>query len=296
MTTLLEQAFNANEFSITAELVPPVTVEPQRILDEVLPIAEQVTAINVTDAAAAKTTLGSLGACAILAQNGVEPVLQLACRDRNRIALASDLMSAAALGIHNVLTITGDDPSKGDQPEAMPVFDLNSAELLAVATQMRDAGLLPGGRAIDPPPHLYLGTTDVPVDPGPDWSPAALEKKSAAGAQFVQTQFCFDTELTRRYVDALVESGITKKMQVILGVGPILSAKSARWMHDNLYGVSVPHAVIERLEAAADPKAEGQRLCAELIATYREWEGVGGVHIMAPAQSCSAIAKVLELV
>lgn len=296
MSSQLEEHIAKGQFAITAELVPPLSANPQHVLDEVAPIAERVSAINVTDAAAAKATLGSLGACAVMAQHGIEAVLQMTCRDRNRIALISDLLSASALGIKNVLTLTGDDPSKGDMPETKPVFDLNSGELLALATAMREEGKLPSGRECAAAPHFFLGTTDVPIDPSEDWKPAGLIAKSALGAQFVQTQFAYDTELTQRYIDALKAHGMTDKLGIIIGVGPILSAKSAQWMNDNLYGVNVPSAVIQSLSDAANPKDKGLRLCAELIETYSQMDGVAGVHIMAPAQKASAIGATLDMI
>ncbi len=291
----LEKSIAQNEFVITAEIVPPVTVDRGVIEGEVACLKGRVHGVNVTDSAAARATLSSLGACAVLADLGLDPIVQMTCRDRNRIALASDLLTASLFGIKNVLTLTGDDPSQGDQPEAKGVFDLSSSELLSMAKHMRDEQCLPSGREINPPPHFFLGATAVPVDPDPDWSPATLLTKASLGAQFVQTQFCYDPKLTARFMARLHQEGLTEKLKFILGVGPILSAKSARWMNDNLFGVTVPDEVIARLENSDDPRSEGDQICAELIQTYRQMEGVAGVHIMAPAQKCAAIGRVLDL-
>ena len=291
----LESSLSQKDFVITAELVPPVTVDRSVIEREAACLKGRVHGVNVTDSAAARATLSSLGVSAVLADMGFDPIVQMTCRDRNRIALTSDLLTASMFGIKNVLTLTGDDPSQGDQPDAAGVFDLSSSELLTLAKDMREDGRLPGGREIVPPPHFFLGTTAVPLDPGPEWSPEPLLTKAKLGAQFVQTQFCFDPELTARFMARLHQEGVTEKLNFILGVGPILSAKSARWMNNNLFGVTVPESVISRLDKAEDPRSEGDQLCAELIQTYRNMDGVAGVHIMAPAQKCAAIGRVLDL-
>lgn len=290
----LKQRIRTGEFVITAEIVPPLSASPAKLLAEAAILGEGVTAINVTDAAAGRTTMSSFAAAAILVANGHEPILQVTCRDRNRIALAGDLIGAAAQGICNVLVLRGDDPKGGDQPEAKPVFDFESADLMMLAREMRDSGTLPSGRKIDPPPDLFIGGADVPRKPDASWKPDFIKKKIEAGAGFLQTQFCFDLEMVAQYIGRLEEEGLTKDLGVIIGVGPIRSAKSAHWMNENLFGVHVPDAVIERLEAADDQAAEGRRVCAELIEGLRTIRGVAGAHIMAPAQGPDAIAKVLE--
>jgi methylenetetrahydrofolate reductase (NADPH) len=281
------------EFVITAEIVPPLTADAGRLLAEAEMLRGKVHAINVTDAAAGRTTLSSFASSAILAANGFEPILQVTCRDRNRIALAGDLLGAAAQGVRNVLILQGDDPKGGDQPDAKPVFDLNSRELMAMAREMRDQGLLPSGRKIEPPPQLFLGGADVPARPGKEWKPDSLRGKLEAGAGFIQTQFCFDLAIAGHYAKLLRDSGLAARLSFIVGVGPIVSARSARWMNENLFGVYVPDSVIERLEGAADQAAEGRQICRELIAGMREIDGIAGVHIMAPARGAEAIAQTL---
>ena len=172
----------------------------------------------------------------------------MTCRDRNRIALAGDLIGAAAQGIENLLILRGDDPKGGDQPDAKPVFDFESTDLLKVARDMRDKGELPSARKIDSPPKFFIGAADVPRRPDAKWSPVPLQKKIEAGADFIQTQFGFDLDVVRAYVERLRAEGITEKLGVIIGVGPIRSAKSARWMNENLFGVTVPEPIIARLE------------------------------------------------
>jgi methylenetetrahydrofolate reductase (NADPH) len=237
--------------------------------------------------------MSSFASAAILAANGYEPILQVTCRDRNRIALAGDLIGAAAQGIRNLLILKGDDPKGGDQPDAKPVFDLESGQLLALARDLRDKGELPSGRKVEPPPRFFLGAADVPRRPDANWKPGPLLAKIEAGAGFAQTQFGFDLDVVRAYIGRLRDEGITDKLGVIIGVGPIRSAKSARWMNENLFGVHVPDATIQRLESAKDQSAEGRAICAELIAGLREIRGVAGAHVMAPAQGPEAIAQVL---
>jgi methylenetetrahydrofolate reductase (NADPH) len=293
MSTKLETKIRNKKFVITAEIVPPLAGGPTALLAEANHLRSGVDAINVTDAAAGRTTMSSFASAAILAQNGFEPILQVTCRDRNRIALAGDLLGASAQGVHNVLVLRGDDPKGGDQPEAKPVFDLESADVMKMARDMRDKGELPSGRKIEPPPHFFIGGADIPRVPDEKWNADVVRKKVAAGAGFFQTQFCFDLDVARKYAARMVSDGITESLGIIIGVGPIRSAKSAAWMNTNLFGVHVPDAIIKRLEGASDQAVEGRRICAELIAGLREISGIAGAHIMAPAQGPDAIAKVV---
>lgn len=292
----LRQSIESETFVVTAEIVPPLSANASRLVAAAASLGSAVTAINVTDAAAGRTTMSSFAAAALLAAHGYEPVLQVTCRDRNRIALAADLIGASAQGVHNLLILRGDDPAGGDQPEAKQVFDLESAALMTLARDMRDQGTLPSGRTIEPPPQFFIGAADVPRVPDEKWESKWLLRKIDGGAQFLQTQFCFDLGLAERYIGRLRADGITERLGVILGVGPIRSAKSARWMNENLFGVHVPEQVIERLERSADPAAEGRRICAELIEGLRDIPGVAGAHIMAPGGGAPAIADVLKLV
>jgi methylenetetrahydrofolate reductase (NADPH) len=237
--------------------------------------------------------MSSFGAAALLAGAGYEPILQVTCRDRNRIALAADLLSAAAQGCRNLLILKGDDPKGGDQPDAKPVFDLDTVTLMTMVRDMRDRGVLPSEREIDSPPRFFIGAADVPRVPDEKWRPDSLLAKIASGAQFAQTQFAFDLDVARRYFERLRSEGITDKLKFIVGVGPIRSAKSARWMNENLFGVHVPAPIIARLEAAKDQAAEGRAICVELIRGLQAMPGVAGAHIMAPAQGPDAIAQVL---
>ncbi len=294
MATLREKIARG-DFVITAEIAPPLTASADRFLKAAEPLAGLADAINVTDAASARPALSSLAASALLAGNGYEPVLQLTCRDRNRIAITCDLLGAAAQGIENMLILHGDDPKNGDMPDAKPVFDLDSRGLMALARGLSEDGQLPSGREVKEPPSFFIGCADAPFDPPEDWQPGGLKAKIAAGARFAQTQFCFDLDVTRRYFSRLVDHRITDDLKYIAGIGPLLSAKQARFMDENLFGVSIPDAIIDRMESAGDQKAEGRAICAELIAGLKEIDGICGVHIMAPMQSTQAIADTIAL-
>ncbi len=293
--TTLSTKIEKREFAITAEIVPPLSASKTRLLGEAEVLRGVVDAINVTDGAGAVTTMSSFAASALLAAAGHEPVLQITCRDRNRIALSAELLGAAAQGCYNLLVLMGDDPAKGDQPEAKPVFDINSRDVMRIATSLRVEGKLPSGKTISERPPFFVGAADMPLDPPADWEPTALQAKIDAGAQFAQTQFCFEPSVVQRYIARLRDKGITEKLGVLLGIGPILSAKSARWMNENLYGVTIPQSTIERLEQARDAKLEGRKICAELIQQYREIPGLAGVHIMAPAQKTEVIAEAIAI-
>jgi methylenetetrahydrofolate reductase (NADPH) len=288
----LARRLDGGGFAITAELVPPVSSDPADVLARALPLKGLATAVNVTDGAGAKAHLSSLVTAQILLANGVEPILQMTCRDRNRIALQSDLLGALALGLRNVLIISGDPPKAGDQPAAKPVFDLDSTGLLALATQISRERRLPSGTPVRGPTRLFLGAAALPVDPPAEWSPADLAAKADAGAQFLQTQFCMDTTVVRRWVGRLHELGLTRRLKVLIGIAPIPSARSARWMRARLFGTIIPEGLVERLDKAADPRREGVRICVELLHELREIPGVAGAHIMAP-QNPSAIPDVI---
>lgn len=290
----LEQLLRSRQFVITAELAPPVSCDAEDLLRKARPLRGLADAVNVTDGASARATLSAPIAAALLAREGIEPVLQLTCRDRNRIALQADLMGAAACGVHNLLCLTGDDPKAGDQPDTKAVFDVDSTTLTVTARDLRDKGELPSGRKVAGAAHFFLGAADAPIDPPPDWRPDKLAAKIAAGAEFAQTQFCMDTGIVRRYADRLAQHEATRDLFLLVGIAPLRSAKSARWMQKHLYGTIIPEAYIERLEQAADPTAEGQRIAIELIEELAAIPGIAGVHIMAPANEAAVPAVIGE--
>ncbi len=290
MQSLLEDG----EFVVTAEITPKLTASSEDILQQALPLKGLADAVNVTDGAGARVTMSSLAASALLVQAGIEPVLQMTCRDRNRIAIAADLIGASALGIRNLLALSGDDPKTGDEPEAKPVFDLGSKDIMTLSRKLSDDGMTASGRKLSVPAALFVGAADAPFDPPAEWEPTGLLEKIAAGTQFIQTQFCFEPDVLRRYLTRLEDFGVLEKTPLIIGVGPIASAKSARWMDANLYGVTIPDETIRRLESAEDEAAEGLKIGVELIATYRDMPGVSGVHVMSPAQGSRRTAEVIE--
>jgi methylenetetrahydrofolate reductase (NADPH) len=282
----------AGRFLMTAEVAPPVSCDAQDLLRKATPLRGLADAVNLTDGAGARAHMSALAAAAILLEAGIEPILQITCRDKNRIALQSELMGAAALGIRNVMVLTGDDPKAGDQPDTKPVFDIDSRTLIETARRLRDDGTLPTGREVAGKAAFFLGAADMPIDPPADWQPNALRAKLAAGAEFVQTQFCMDAAVVRRYVGALAQAGVTQKLAVLIGINPLRSAKSAQWMKSHLFGTIIPDAIIARMEKAADPAREGIRICVNLIEELATIPGVAGVHIMAPGND-AAIPEVI---
>jgi methylenetetrahydrofolate reductase (NADPH) len=292
-TTHFEDRLRSGDFVITAEIVPPVSCDPKDLLQKALPLRGITDAVNLTDGAGARTHLSVLAAARILLEAGLEPILQLTCRDRNRIALQSDLLGAAALGVRNLLLLSGDDPSFGDQPETKPVFDLDSRALTETARMIRDRGELPSGQKVAGHARFFLGGGDIPVDPPAAWAPTALKMKIAAGTQFVQTQFCMDAGVMRRYLGRLREAGID--VFLLVGLAPLRSAGSARWMRKNLPGTIISDAVVARMEKAPDPAAEGRRICAELIEELSTIPGVAGVHLMAPNNASAIPAVIAEV-
>jgi len=290
----LAQVLQAGQFAMTAETSPPDSSSPQSVLDRVVCLKGLSDAVNVTDGASARVHMSALAAAAIMAREGIEPVLQQTTRDRNRLALQGDVLGAAALGIHNFLCLTGDKMAAGDQPDAAEVFEIDSGELMRQMRDMRDAGTYPSGREINPAPSLFLGAAEMPAEPGDNWPAARLQAKIDNGTQFFQTQYCFELEKVRRYCQALVDGGFTEQAYFLIGIGPLASARSARWMNDNLFGVHVPDEIIKRLEAADDQKAEGRAICAELLQGFSEIEGCAGAHLMAPHGEASCAQVIQE--
>jgi methylenetetrahydrofolate reductase (NADPH) len=289
----LQRRLRDGSFVVTAEVSPPVSPDPAELVERALALRGLVTAINVTDGAGSRAHMSSLAASHFLVRNGLEPILQITCRDRNRIALQAELLGAAALGIRNILALRGDDPKLGDQPDTKPVFDLDTTGLLETAQRMRAEGRLPTGTEIKGKISFVLGAAELPVDPPDGWMPNGLLSKMSAGAEFIQTQFCMDAGAVRRYAARLLDLGVAQKLPILIGVAPIPSARSARWMKEKLYGAMIPDQIVERLERAADPKAEGKKICVELLQQLIEIPGVGGAHVMAPAFH-SAIGPSIE--
>ena len=287
----LKDKLASDRFVITAEITPPVSCDAADLVVKATPLKGLADAINVTDGAGARAHLDAVAAAAILIREGIEPILQFNCRDSNRIALQSELMGAAALGIRNLLLLKGDDPKQGDQPDAKPVFDYDTAMLTKVAVAMRDTGELPTGKKVGGKAQFFVAAADMPIDPPAGWEPKSLKSKIEAGCEFVQTQFCMDAAVARRYLARLAEHGV--RLPFLIGISPLRSAKSARWMKEKLFGTIIPDAMVARLESASDPATEGRKLCVELMRELATIPGVAGVHIMAPGNE-AAIADVIR--
>jgi methylenetetrahydrofolate reductase (NADPH) len=288
----LQRQLRCGRFVITAELTPPVSSDPSGFIDHAIALRGLATAVNVTDGAGSRAHMSGLAASHFLVRAGIEPILQLTCRDRNRIALQGELLGAAALGIRNVLALRGDDPKAGDQPDTKPVFDLDTTGLLAMAHRMRSEHRLLSGTEIKGAVKFVLGAAEIPLDPPGGWHPGGLLSKLQAGADFIQTQFCMDAGVVRRYAARLLDLGIAQRLPILIGVAPIPSVRSARWMREKLYGALIPEGIVARLERAADPKSEGMRICIELMRELAETPGIAGVHVMAP-QNHAALAEVI---
>ena len=276
--SLLQQKLLDKVFVYTAETTPPDASNKETLLKNVMPLKGAADAVNVTDSPGAKAHMSSLTAAIILAQNGIDPILQLTVRDRNRLALQGDLIGASALGVNNILCLKGDDPKNGDQPETKIVNDIDSLTLVSTANMMRKEKKLPSGRVIDPSPKLFIGGAEVPTQGKPN--PEKILEKINKGVDFFQTQYVFDAKLLNEYMKVLGDEGILEKTNFIIGLGPFASAKSARWMNENLFGVDVPDQIIKRLEGAEDQKEESKKICIELIDNFRNIQGVKGVHLM----------------
>jgi methylenetetrahydrofolate reductase (NADPH) len=279
--SLLERALRKGWFAVTAELNPPDSADPRDVLKAAEPLKDVCDAINATDASGANCHMSSMGICSLLSRLGLGIVLQISCRDRNRIAIQGDVLGAAAMGVGNILCLTGDGVGVGDQPGAKPVFDFDCMSLLRTLKTMRDEGTFLSGRKLTTAPRVFLGAAANPCIPPLEWRADRLEKKVRAGADFIQTNYIFDVDIFRRYMQRVRDLGLAEKVFILAGVGPLASAKTARWMRSNVPGVHIPDSVIDRLEKAAKPGEEGKKLCIELIQEIREIEGVAGVHLMA---------------
>jgi methylenetetrahydrofolate reductase (NADPH) len=291
----LERVLRSGLFAVTSELDAPDSADPESVYDRALVLASVCDAINATDAAGAHVHMSSMAICALLTRAGYEPVLQVSCRDKNRIAIQGDLLGAAALGVHNVLCLTGDGVASGDQPDAKPVFDLDSITLLRIARILRDESMFLSGRKLESPPTLFLGAAANPFAAPYDYRPLRLAKKVDAGAEFIQTQYCFDVPRLRLFMEATRELGLHDRVFILVGVGPLRSAKAAEWMRSKVPGVWIPDEVIRRLRGvpSGQQRQEGKRLCVEIIQQVKEIRGVCGVHVMAYKQE-ELVAEIIE--
>ncbi|MDH7478847.1 MAG: methylenetetrahydrofolate reductase [Syntrophomonadaceae bacterium] len=279
----LERVLTAGHFAVTAEIGPPKSCDREVMRKHGEVMRGYADAYNVTDNQTAIARMSSVAGSAILAGIGLEPVMQMTCRDRNRIGLQSDLLGAAALGIRNVLCLTGDHQRFGNHPQAKNVFDLDSIQLIATLRQMRDQGRFLCGDEMKVRPRVFIGCAANPFADPFEFRVIRLEKKIEAGADFVQTQCVLDLERFRRFMELAVERGLHRRAYLLAGVMPIKSARMARYMQKHVPGMMVSEEVCRRLEQAADVREAAIELAVEQIQLLRQIPGVAGVHIMAVA-------------
>jgi 5,10-methylenetetrahydrofolate reductase len=275
----LERLLHEGVFCVTAEVVPPRSADPHAVTQQARGLVGYADAVNVTDNPTSSAHMSSVAGAALVAAAGLEPVVQMTTRDRNRLGLTSDLLGAWALGARNVLCLTGDPPGVGDHPDARVVYDLSVMELVRLAAGLRRDGTLLSGAIIDEPPRFLIGVADVPLAPG--YSFDRLEEKADAGADFVQTQIVFDVEAFEAWAGEARSRGILERMFVLAGVAVARSVKAARYIRDHLPGVMVPDRVIELLrDAGPDAEREGVRLAVEVVAKLKAIQGISGIHVM----------------
>ena len=283
----LERVLRAGAFAVTAEVSPPDSADPHEVYERAALFDGYVDAINATDGSGANCHMSSVGMCSLLTRRGYAMVMQVSARDRNRIAIQGDVLGASAMGVSNVLCLTGDGVEIGDHPEAKPVFDLDSLSMLEMIKKMRDEQCFMSGRKLTEPPRVFLGAAANPFGPPLDYRPHRLAKKIAAGAQFIQTQYCFDIQTFKTYMEAVRDLGLHEEAFILAGVGPLASARSAEWIRTHVPGVYIPDGIIDRLKGATKQREEGLAICVEMINELADIPGVHGVHIMAFRQERS---------
>ncbi len=275
----LKEKIDSGKFIVCGEIGPPKSCDDGVIREKSKYFKGIVDAVNITDNQTAVVRLSSLASAKILLEEGVEPIMQMTCRDRNRLAIQSDLLGSAALGINNLLCLTGDYQKFGDQPEAKGVFDLDSIQLIATVANMNEGYLLSGEQMKKPTNFLVGGAANPFAEPF-EMQLIRLHKKVKAGVHFIQTQPVFDMDIFIRYMDKVVEMGLHEKCAIFAGVMPVKSVKALYHMKQEVPGVKIDKKYIERLEKANDPKEEGIKIAVEMINTLKQIKGVRGIHLM----------------
>ena len=293
MKSKLRKSLVEKKFVFTAETSPPDSGSKDVVINQVQCLKDLADAVNVTDGAGAKSHMSALATAAIIAEREIEPVLQFTTRDRNRIAIQGDLLGGWALNIPNILCLYGDEVKGGDQPETKEVRDLDTISLLKTAHDIKTNKTYPSGRKITESPEFFIGGADTPFKINDDFDGQNLFKKINVGVEFFQTQYAFDEIILEKYMNKLDELGITDKAYFIIGLGVIKSAKSARWMNENLFGINIPDTIINRIEKSSNEKLEGRKVCIELIEKYKSIKGVSGIHLMGYKQE-DEIASVIS--
>jgi methylenetetrahydrofolate reductase (NADPH) len=291
----LHRALLDRGFAVTAELETSDSANPATVYGLADALRGQVDAVNCTDNSSAHPHIAPIAAARLLIDRGVEPILQLACRDRNRLALQADILGAAALGVRNIVCMTGDDVTAGDHPEAKPLYDLDALHLLRIARIMRDRGTYLSGRALADPPDVLVGAVENPFAPPVDYRPMRLGKKIEAGAEFVQTQICFNVERMRLFMARARELRLLDRVWVLGGVFIPRSARAVRYLRDRVPGIDVPEEVVRRIEGVpADRQGEeGVRMALEIVEQLRSIPGMAGVHLMS-IRNHEAILRVID--
>ena len=277
----LEKVLTAGNFAVTAELGPPQNADPEVIKKKSQYFLGNVDGANITDNQTAIVRMSSIAAAAVAISCGVEPVAQMVCRDRNRIAMQSDILGAAALGIRNILCLSGDHQKFGNHPEAANVFDVDSMQLIAMVKKMRDdKQFLSGDPIKEHEPRLFIGAVANPFADPFEFRVIRLAKKIKAGADFIQTQCVFDVDKFARWMELVVKEGLHKKVYILAGLTPVRSAKALHYMKNEVAGMSIPDELIKRMESAEDPREEGIKICLEMIESVKNIDGVSGIHLM----------------
>jgi len=291
----LKKVLEAGEFAVTAECGPPKGADPEVISKKAEKLRDYVDAVNVTDNQTAIVRMSSLAACALLKSAGLDPVLQMVVRDRNRIALQSDILGASALGIRNVLCLSGDHQCFGNQPRAAGVFDLDSIQFVQVVRNMRDHRVILGGEPLTEPPDLFIGAAANPFADPQVFRAIRLGKKVMAGADFIQTQCIYNLERFEAWLNMTRDRGLTEKAFILGGVTPLKSTGMARYMKNKVSGMDIPDELIKRMEGVPKEKQreEGIRICVETIRRLKDMPGVSGVHVMAIEWE-DAVAGIVE--
>ncbi|GIU99782.1 MAG: methylenetetrahydrofolate reductase [Actinomycetota bacterium] len=279
----LDRLLRSDTFVVTAEMPTVDGADPAAVLRAAERLRGRVDAVNCTDNSAAHPHLSSVAAGHLLLDAGVEPIVQLTCRDRNRLALQADLLGAAALGVRNVCLMTGDDVTAGDHPEAKPLYDLDSIHLIRTARILRDAGTYLSGRPLDSPPNFLVGAVENPFAPPLEFRPMRLGKKIEAGAEFIQTQICFDLPRLRLFLARAGDLGLLGRVSILVGVFVPRSARAVRYLRDEVPGIDVPEGILARMASVPEERQweEGVRIAIEIVEEVRTLPGVRGVHLMA---------------
>ena len=289
----LERVLRSGAFAITSELDPPDSADPEDVFRRARVFDGYVDAINATDGSGANCHMSSLAVCSLLTRVGYAPVMQISCRDKNRIAIQGDILGGAAMGVCNMLCLTGDGVQAGDHPQAKPVFDLDCMSLLEIGRKLRDEHQFQSGRKITFAPRVFFGAAANPFGRPFEWRAERMAKKVQAGAQFIQTQYCYDVPRLREFMQRVEDLGLLGRVFILVGVGPLRSAKAGEWMRTHVPGIHIPDSILQRVAGAEKQAIEGRQVCVDLIQEIREIKGVSGIHMMAYRQE-ETVAEIIQ--